>query len=208
MVPRPVQCQDTLSTLGHEQVAAPLAMAALRPEASPQLWQLNGGMGFIGRGIVLDGSLQLGLHQNAFLALGFEGAWRTSKDKPSDYDGGLFTLLTWGAEHLESSGTFHFTWGIQQLGANRAGAFSFQVGPSLGACTRVEYSRNSGSGGWAPNYNVEEKHYSMVPGLTLKANGAWIISDAFGLDIGLVGNLNKRYSYAGLKFGMNIGQLR
>jgi hypothetical protein len=202
----PVQCQGTIPATIDELTLNSPPSASFGSETSTQLWQVNGGLGLIGKGVLLDASFKLGLNQTSFISLGYGGALRRSKNKPHDYNGGPVSLFTWGSENVESSSTFHLTFGAQAFISNSM-VWSFEAGPSLGACTLIKYTR-SYDPGIGPNYKTDEIRYKTVPGLTVKTVTNWVISDAFGIDIGLVVNLNKRFSYGALKLGLNIGQLR
>ncbi len=204
--PIPVQCQDTIPTTTDELPSKSLDSVQFASGTFAQHWQMNFGLGIIGRGALLDASVQLGFNQNLFMSLGYGGAVRTSKNKPNNYDGGWASLFTWGAENAEVSSTFHLTLGLQALVTNKM-IWSFEAGPSLGYCTSIKYTRKDNPG-LGSNYYTDEMEYRTVPGVTLKAVMRFVLSDAVGLDFGLVGNINTRYSYGALKMGLNIGQLK
>lgn len=204
--PFSVHCQDTIPSPLDELPPKSPKLEVSGSETPLKPWHFNGGLGIIGRGVLLDASFQLGLNANSFVSLGYGGAARTSKNKPYDYNGGLVSFFLWGAENVETSSTFHLTFGAQAFVTNSM-IWSIEAGPSLGSCTIIEYTRKD-SPRIGANYYTDEKQYKVVPGFTVKAMTRWVVSDAFGLDIGLVGNLNKRYSYGALKLGMNIGQLK
>lgn len=198
----PVQCQDTIPATIDELTLNSPPSASIGRETSLQGWYVNVGLGFIGRGVLLDGSCKLGLNQTLFISLGADRALRRSKNKPHDYNGGWESIFTWGSENVESSSTFHFTFGVQSFDMNSM-VWSFEIGPSLGNCSEIKYTRRYDHGIGA-NYSTDEIQYKAVPGLTAKTSTRWVLSDDFGLDIGLAGNLNKRFSYVALKLGLNI----
>ena len=190
----PIEKSDTL-----------LNSPAINRETDKNLWQLNGGPGFIGGGVFFNGSVQIGFNSNFFISLGMEGATREARNKPSDYDGGLSTLFTWGLENEESAGTFNVTLGVQSIEA-KSMIFSIEAGPSIGSCTVLKYTRTKDSL-FGPNYTITDRNYK-VAGVAIKGRMRWAISEVFGVETGLSGVLNKRYSYFGLALGMSLGKLK